>query len=139
MAEWLFPPKRWKADRNAYRVICGVGAVGNILIMMSANLVGFALGLDGLRDLVVGIVGSVTGTCDPFLFLLFPQPCPVWPFIELSGGGGSEGLNLSSVSNLCTFLGIAYLLLACAALFVGVQVMFELREHEMRKGIKMKC
>lgn len=51
----------------------------------------------------------------------------------------SEGSNLSSISNLGTFLGIAYLLLACAALFVGVQIMFELREHEMRKGIKMKC
>lgn len=87
MAEWLFPPKRWKADRNAYRVICGVGAVGNILIMMSANLVGFALGLDGLRDLVVGIVGSVTGTCDPFLFLLFPNPVPSGPSLSFPGGG----------------------------------------------------
>lgn len=62
VAEWLFPSKRWKDDRVAYRVICGIGAVGNILIMMSANLVGFALGLNGLRDLVAGIVGSMTGT-----------------------------------------------------------------------------
>lgn len=50
-----------------------------------------------------------------------------------------KGSNPASVSNLGTFLGIAYLLLACATLFVGVQVMFELREHEIRRGIKMKC
>lgn len=88
LAERLFPPKRWKDDRNAYRVICGIGAVGNILIMMSANLVGFALGLDGLRDLVLGIVGSVTGTCDPFLFPFFHllhhySPHAPRPFIVL--------------------------------------------------------
>ncbi len=71
IAERLFPPKRWKNDRNAYRVICGIGAVGNILIMMSANLVGFALGLDGLKDLVYGIVGSLTG--QSFCLLC---PCP---------------------------------------------------------------
>lgn len=144
LAERLFPPKRWKDDRNAYRVICGIGAVGNILIMMSANLVGFALGLDGLRDLVLGIVGSVTGTCDPFSFPFSHPPSTTVPrpFILLLffGGGEKRGFNyISSNSNLGTFLGIAYLLLACATLFVGVQVMFELREHEMRKGIKMKC
>lgn len=36
-------------------------------------------------------------------------------------------------------IGLAYLLIACAALFVGVQVMFEVREQELRQGIKMKC
>ena len=28
---------------------------------------------------------------------------------------------------------------ACVALFVGSQVMFEVREQEMRQGIRMKC
>lgn len=86
LAERVFPPKRWKDDRNAYRVICGIGAVGNILIMMSANLVGFALGLDGLRDLVLGIVGSVTGTCNPFLFLFSLHHCS--PPLHVSFGKG---------------------------------------------------
>jgi hypothetical protein len=36
-------------------------------------------------------------------------------------------------------IGIAYLIVACAALFVGVQIMFEIREQELRQGIKMKC
>lgn len=36
-------------------------------------------------------------------------------------------------------LGIAFLLFACVALFVGVQVMFEVREQELRQGIRMKC
>ena len=36
-------------------------------------------------------------------------------------------------------VGLIYLLFACGALFVGAQVMFELREQELRQGIKMKC
>ena len=91
----LFPAKQWRNRPNAYRVICGVGAVGNILMMMAANLVGFVVGLDGLQGLVHGIVGS-------------------WG-------------------------GVAFLIAACGTLFVGVQVMFELRESERRRGINMKC
>lgn len=64
-------------------------------MMMMANLVGFAVGLDGLKGLLSGIVGSYSG--------------------------------------------VAYLAAACAALFVGVQVMFEVREGELRAGIKLKC
>ena len=95
LATMAFPAKKWRDWPNAYRVICGVGAVFNILMMMAANLVGFAVGLDGLKGLVQGIISS-------------------WQ-------------------------GLAFMLAACSALFVGVQVMFEVRESELRKGIKMKC
>lgn len=61
LATLAFPPRKWQQRRTAYRVICGVGAVGNILMMMAANLVGFAVGLDGLKGLVGGIVGSYSG------------------------------------------------------------------------------
>ncbi|KAL1970159.1 hypothetical protein VTN77DRAFT_6564 [Rasamsonia byssochlamydoides] len=95
IASMLFPPHRWRSHPTTYRVLCGIGAVGNILMMMMANLVGFALGLDGLKGLLAGIVGS--------------------------------------------YAGVAYLVGACAALFVGVQVMFEVRESERRAGIWLKC
>ncbi|KAL8960727.1 MAG: hypothetical protein Q9193_002615 [Seirophora villosa] len=95
LAGYAFPKRKWSDNPGAYRMICGVGAVGNILMMMAANLVGFAVGLDGLRDLVRGIVGSYSG--------------------------------------------LVFLAAACVALFVGAQVMFELREHELRHGIKLKC
>ena len=36
-------------------------------------------------------------------------------------------------------LGLFFLVVACAALFVGVQVMFEVREEELRHGVRMKC
>lgn len=36
-------------------------------------------------------------------------------------------------------VGLGFLVTACGALFVGAQVMFELREHELRHGIKLKC
>jgi D-alanyl-lipoteichoic acid acyltransferase DltB (MBOAT superfamily) len=64
-------------------------------MLMTANLVGFALGVDGLKDLVRGIVGTWSG----------------WMFLAT----------------------------ACGALFTGVQFMFEWREREKRRGIKMKC
>ena len=60
-AEFIFPRKKWHNYKTTYRVICGVGGVGNVLMMMAANLVGFALGLDGLKDLVHGIIGSYSG------------------------------------------------------------------------------
>ncbi|GIJ99073.1 glycerol transporter [Aspergillus viridinutans] len=95
IATLLFPAHKWRSRPTTYRVLCGVGAVGNILMLMIANLVGFALGLDGLKGLLSGILGSYSG--------------------------------------------IGFLVGACAALFVGVQVMFEIREEELRAGIKMKC
>lgn len=91
----LFPASRWRSRPNAYRVICGIGAVGNVLMMMIANLVGFALGVDGIKGLLSQLLGS--------------------------------------------YAGLVYLVSACCALFVGVQVMFEIREEELRAGIRMKC
>lgn len=32
-----------------------------------------------------------------------------------------------------------FFLSACGSIFVGVQVMFEVRESEKRKGINLKC
>lgn len=95
IASYVFPARRWKDSPDAYRWLCGVGAVGEILLLMTANLVGFALGVDGLKELVQGIAGSWSG----------------WAFLAT----------------------------ACGALFTGVQFMFEWREAEMRRGIKMKC
>jgi D-alanyl-lipoteichoic acid acyltransferase DltB (MBOAT superfamily) len=95
IASKVFPARKWKDSPDAYRYLCGLGAVGEILMLMVANLVGFALGLDGLRDLVHGIMS--------------------------------------------TWSGLGFLLSACGALFVGVQLMFELRESEKRRGIKLRC
>ncbi|KAJ5550175.1 hypothetical protein N7535_001886 [Penicillium sp. DV-2018c] len=91
----LFPAHRWHSRPNTYRVLCGIGSVGNVLMMMIANLVGFALGLDGLKDLLASLTGSYSG--------------------------------------------LAYLVSCCVVLFVGVQVMFEVREDELRAGIDLKC
>ena len=95
IATLAFPAKKWQSRPDAYRVLCGIGAVGNILMMMAANLVGFAVGLDGLKGLVEGIVASLGGRI--------------------------------------------FLLAACITLFVGAQVMFEVRESEKRRGVNMKC
>ena len=62
---------------------------------MSANLVGFVLGLDGMRHLIHELTASWSG----LLFLGFSAAC----------------------------------------LYVAVQVMFEYREEERRRGIDRKC
>nr|POE93246.1 glycerol uptake protein 1 [Quercus suber] len=61
IARMLFPAKAWATRPNSFRWLGGVGAVGNILMMMSANLVGFAVGLDGLKGLIDGIITSLGG------------------------------------------------------------------------------
>lgn len=93
VATLLFPAKNWKDRPNTYRVLCGIGAIGNILMMMTANLVGYAIGIDGLKGLVQGIFGSTSG--------------------------------------------VALFTAACGCLFIGVQLMFEVREEEKRADIKM--
>ena len=61
VAGYVFPARKWRERPDAYRYLCGVGAVGEIMLLMAANLVGFALGLDGLRDLVRTILVTWEG------------------------------------------------------------------------------
>ena len=67
LATLAFPKQKWQNRPRAYRWICGAGAVGNILMMMAANLVGFAVGLDGIWGLVRGIVGSFSGRLSSYM------------------------------------------------------------------------
>ncbi|GAA5985144.1 hypothetical protein JCM10908_002541 [Rhodotorula pacifica] len=78
-----------------YRHLAAVGGVANILLLMTANLVGFVVGIDGGKELW----GVMLGDWDGRIFLLTASAC----------------------------------------LFVAVQVMFEYREEERRKGIVRKC
>lgn len=91
----LFPPGKWKGLPTTYRMLCCVGAMGNVMMMMAANLVGFAVGADGLRSIGEGIFNHHGG------------------FVAVVGAG--------------------------ATLFMAVQIMFEVREEERRKGVVLKC
>ncbi|KAH8159235.1 hypothetical protein CIB48_g9018 [Xylaria polymorpha] len=91
----LFPKRRWESRQTVYRFLCCAGAVANIFLMMAANLVGFAFGVDGLRAILAGVFEHFSGY---------------------------------------VFLGLAY-----TVLFVAVQIMFEVRESEIRRGINIKC
>lgn len=62
IAGMLFPRKKWLNDLTYYRVICGIGAVANLMFMMIANLVGFAVGVDGLKSIISGIFRDFSGT-----------------------------------------------------------------------------
>jgi D-alanyl-lipoteichoic acid acyltransferase DltB (MBOAT superfamily) len=58
----IFPRKKWENNLTAYRVLCGFGTVGNLMMMMIANLVGFAVGVDGLKSIIHGIFKDYSGT-----------------------------------------------------------------------------
>ncbi|KAG1442916.1 hypothetical protein G6F56_010868 [Rhizopus delemar] len=89
IASRIFSEKKY-GNKPYYRYLCGLGAVGNILMMMIANLVGFSVGLDGVVDMLKGIFATTHG----LLFLLSISVC----------------------------------------LFMAVQIMFEIRESEKRRG-----
>ncbi|KAF2758162.1 MBOAT-domain-containing protein [Pseudovirgaria hyperparasitica] len=95
MGTLVFPARRWKDWPHAYRRICAAGATLNILMMMAANLVGFAIGVDGLVELLKAIFSTLDG--------------------------------------------LVFISLAMTALFMASNIMFEIREGELRKGIRMKC
>jgi protein-cysteine N-palmitoyltransferase HHAT len=72
IARMIMPPKKVRLLRYkiniqwnswpGYRHVCAIAAAGNVLMMMIANLIGFCVGLDGIMDLLRGIVGSYYGT-----------------------------------------------------------------------------
>lgn len=95
LARMFVTKKMFGGNETRYRMACCVGGAANTLMMMSANLVGFAFGLDGLQSIISGMFQS--------------------------------------------FSGVVFLITALSAIFVGVQVMFEIREAEARKGIALKC
>lgn len=62
LGKLMFPKYRWENDPTGYRMLTAAGCVLNVLMMMVANLVGFAVGLDGFVGLMSGIIGSYSGT-----------------------------------------------------------------------------
>ncbi|KAE8222870.1 hypothetical protein CF319_g3996 [Tilletia indica] len=94
LARYLVPVKKY-GDEPWFRAACGVGGVFNLFLMMAANLVGFAIGLDGMKYMIDQLTGSVGG--------------------------------------------IPFIIVCSATLYVGVQLMMEYREEELRKGVARKC
>ncbi|PWN50587.1 glycerol uptake protein 1, partial [Violaceomyces palustris] len=88
-------PESKYGERPWYRHVCALGGVINVLMMMTANLVGFAIGIDGINYMISQLLGD-------------------WQ-------------------------GFRFMVVVSAILFVGVQVMFEYREEEKRRGIFRKC
>ncbi|KAG0336837.1 glycerol transporter [Podila humilis] len=61
----VFSKEKW-GSWPYYRHLCAVGAVGNILMMMIANLVGFCIGLDGVKLML----GDLFKTSDGWITML---------------------------------------------------------------------
>lgn len=57
----LFPKKKWESRPTEFRMLCCFGAVINVLMMITANLVGFAVGPEGLESIVKGILHDWSG------------------------------------------------------------------------------
>lgn len=54
-----------------YRHVCAFGGVLNVFMMMAANLVGFVVGLDGVRF----FFGELFGTWAGIKFMVVCVPC----------------------------------------------------------------
>ena len=63
IAGYIFPRKKYEDNLTAHRMLCSAGAVGNMVLMMMANLVGFAVGIDGLKTILHGIIRDYSGAC----------------------------------------------------------------------------
>ncbi|KAF8941313.1 MBOAT, membrane-bound O-acyltransferase family-domain-containing protein [Dissophora ornata] len=60
IATKVFSKKKW-GSWPYYRHLCAVGAVGNILMMMIANLVGFCIGLEGVKLMLYDLFSTAQG------------------------------------------------------------------------------
>lgn len=60
LATKAFPETKY-GTRWWYRHLCATGGVLNVLMMMTANLVGFAIGVDGVKYLFSQLLGSASG------------------------------------------------------------------------------
>lgn len=122
-AGFLFPEKKWENRPETYRILTAVGAVINIFMMIAANLVGFSVGVEGLQDIIKGIFRNVSGE---FTLNFPPSVCFTCFFFFRSG-------------ILTYYIGYVFMLGAYFAFYVGVRVMSEMRDWEMKRGINLKC
>ncbi|KAG7091135.1 hypothetical protein E1B28_010189 [Marasmius oreades] len=60
LARFLLPASRY-GTQTWYRHACALGAVMNILLMMTANLVGFVIGTDGMRFFINQLFETLAG------------------------------------------------------------------------------
>lgn len=65
VARMVVTKKLLGGNETRYRMVCCLGAVANVLMMMAANLVGFAFGLDGLQSILKGIFHDFSGKLLP--------------------------------------------------------------------------
>lgn len=77
-----------------YRHVCAIGAVINMIMMVAANLVGFVVGIEGVRFLFSQLFGTWEGLrfmvpCSCCIFiavqLMFEYRCVSYLFIGFSG------------------------------------------------------
>lgn len=61
LARMVVTRKMFGGNETRFRMVCCVGAVANQLMMVMANLVGFAVGLDGLQSILSGIFHDFSG------------------------------------------------------------------------------
>ncbi|KAH9902410.1 MBOAT-domain-containing protein [Cubamyces lactineus] len=71
LAARLLVPASKYGDRSWYRHVGAMGAVLNVLMMMTANLIGFVIGTDGMKYMLHQIFDSWEG----IRFLLFSCAC----------------------------------------------------------------
>ena len=100
IAMFIFPQGKWKNWPEVFRIFCGIGAVGNILMMMVASFVGFVMGVDDVKEMVKGIlVGwSNVGFIMAAVMCLFVSAQIIFEHIGKGKRGRGSTLNVDSYS-----------------------------------------
>ncbi|KAF9525815.1 MBOAT, membrane-bound O-acyltransferase family-domain-containing protein [Crepidotus variabilis] len=60
VATWLLPPSKY-GKYSWFRHVCAIGAIFNMIMMVTANLVGFVIGTDGVQFFLQEIFGTADG------------------------------------------------------------------------------
>jgi D-alanyl-lipoteichoic acid acyltransferase DltB (MBOAT superfamily) len=128
VATYLLPSSKY-GSATWYRHVCAIGAVINMFMMMSANLIGFVIGTDGIKYLLSQIFGTWEGIS--FRLLSCPPPhfirvsIPHWSVCS-NVGGRTTHVRVPVRSKRSTNDLTINKFLLC-------------REEEMRRGIYRRC
>lgn len=61
LARVAFPYRRWKDRPNQHRWLAGLGVAANCIMMMTSSLVGFSVGVEGTKEWVETVLGTLGG------------------------------------------------------------------------------
>lgn len=93
-ARKVFKPSKFQGRKTLFRHMCALGGVCNVLMMMAANLVGFAIGIEGLMQLIHGVFNHFFSGVAFIILALFTIFVTVQIMMEIREEERRNGINM---------------------------------------------